>query len=308
MQEIELENTADLLKPDQGVPDEFPVLEAAPLPSYSEFFRSFLVANVPCLIRKGCIEHWRSRAEWTATGSSNAADLSALRSEVPGDLLVPVSDCGKRHFNAQRCRNMSFREYCDYWEGKRKDGEVLYLKDWHFRRDCPAHANDVYQTPDWFCSDWLNEFWERHGAVGASGGGERDDYRFVYVGPAGSWTPFHCDVFGSFSWSANVAGRKKWIFFPPGDEDHLRDGLNNLPYDVREPTGGERAARARRFEIIQESGDLIFVPSLWHHQVHNLEDTISINHNWFNGANVHLVWRELCRERKKVKKELDDCR
>jgi hypothetical protein len=32
------------------------------------------------------------------------------------------------------------------------------------------------------------------------------------------------------------------------------------------------------------------VPSHWHHQVHNLEDTISINHNWSNAHNLDLMW------------------
>ena len=56
--------------------------------------------------------------------------------------------------------------------------------------------------------------------------------RFVYIGPAGSWTPFHSDVFGSYSWSANIVGRKKWIFYPPGEEDFLKDSAGNPVYDV----------------------------------------------------------------------------
>ena len=44
-----------------------------------------------------------------------------------------------------------------------------------------------------------------------------DDYKFVYVGPEKSWTPFHSDVFGSFSWSANIVGTKRWIFVHPGE-------------------------------------------------------------------------------------------
>ena len=56
----------------------------------------------------------------------------------------------------------------------------------------------------------------------------------------------------------------------------------------------------RSYEVIQETGDVIFVPSGWHHQVLNLEDTISINHNWFNGANVGKIFDEL-------KKGIQDC-
>ena len=45
------------------------------------------------------------------------------------------------------------------------------------------------------------------------------------------------------------------------------------------------------FEIIQRRGEVIFVPSGWHHQVENVEDTISINHNWFNAANIQTIFR-----------------
>lgn len=35
------------------------------------------------------------------------------------------------------------------------------------------------------------------------------DYRFLYLGPRGTWTPLHTDVLKSFSWSVNVAGWKR---------------------------------------------------------------------------------------------------
>lgn len=43
-------------------------------------------------------------------------------------------------------------------------------------RDFPEH--NVYTTPVFFTSDWLNEYWDTL---------EVDDYRFVYMGPKGSW-------------------------------------------------------------------------------------------------------------------------
>lgn len=39
----------------------------------------------------------------------------------------------------------------------------------------------------------------------------------MYIGPAGSWTPLHHDVFRSYSWSVNITGRKQWIFFHPDE-------------------------------------------------------------------------------------------
>lgn len=40
----------------------------------------------------------------------------------------------------------------------------------------PEHH--AYTTPIYFSSDWLNEYWDTL---------DVDDYRFVYMGPKGSW-------------------------------------------------------------------------------------------------------------------------
>ncbi|CAM9862762.1 unnamed protein product, partial [Discosporangium mesarthrocarpum] len=90
-----------------------------------------------------------------------------------------------------------------------------YLKDWHFHLAGSAGcAADVLETPFFFADDWLNWWWDRDG---------RDDYRFVYMGPRGSWTPLHHDVLNSYSWSFNISGRKRWILFPPGETPKLYD-------------------------------------------------------------------------------------
>ncbi|RLN89006.1 hypothetical protein BBJ28_00004124 [Nothophytophthora sp. Chile5] len=63
---------------------------------------------------------------------------------------------------------------------------------------------------------------------------------------------------------------------------------------------------ATPLNVIQEAGDAIFVPSGWYHQVKNLEDTISINHNWFNGYNLRELWGFFHRELTAVERELED--
>lgn len=93
-------------------------------------------------------------------------------------------------------------------------------------------------------------------------------------------TPFHADVFRSYSWSANICGKKRWLFYPPGAEDHLRDTLGNLAYDVTSPEIDDltkyphRRKAGEPLEVIQEAGQVIFVPSGWHHQVFNLVSTL----------------------------------
>ena len=49
---------------------------------------------------------------------------------------------------------------------------------------------------------------------------------------------------------------------------------------------------------------MIFVPSGWYHQVNNLDDCLSINHNWINAANIDKVRSFLLLSLGNIKKEL----
>lgn len=62
------------------------------------------------------------------------------------------------------------------------------------------------------------------------------------------------------------------------------------------------------FDIVQDANETVFVPSKWHHQVTNLDDAVSINHNWFNGCNVNFIADSLLRHCEEVEREIDDCR
>jgi hypothetical protein len=56
--------------------------------------------------------------------------------------------------------------------------------------------------------------------------------------------------------------------------------------------------------VIQKSGQAMFVPSRWQHQVINLEETISVNHNWVTAANIDLCWDCLRAEMAAIDTEL----
>lgn len=127
----------------------------------------------------------------------------------------------------------------------------------------------------------------------------------------------------------------------------MRDTHGNLPYDVTSSELQDRGLfphseeACQPLEIIQEAGEIIFVPSGWHHQVYNLvrtannthhqssyrhsqvilflkinytttlfaqEDTISINHNWLNGCNIDIMWQFLQTELSSVQKEISEWR
>ncbi|XP_067110024.1 2-oxoglutarate and iron-dependent oxygenase JMJD4 isoform X2 [Osmerus mordax] len=273
--------------------------------SYSKFFKKYLLPNHPCMFSRRFTEDWKCRKQWvTEEGKPNFQKLLQEFDETP----VPVANCNAKEYNANPKQIMPFKEFIHYWKEYIQNGHsspkgCLYLKDWHMSRDFPEHS--AYTTPVFFSSDWLNEYWDTM---------EVDDYRFVYMGPKGSWTPFHADVFRSYSWSANICGRKKWLLYPPGQEDFLRDSHGNLAYDVTAPELQDKGLfphydeACQPLEIIQEAGEIIFVPSGWHHQVYNLEDTISMNHNWLNGCNVDIMWQFLQNELSAVQREIEEWR
>ena len=69
------------------------------------------------------------------------------------------------------------------------------------------------------------------------------------------------------------------------------------------------AADAQQLVVLQEASDIIFVPSGWHHQVENVSDVVvSINHNWYNGANIAAVWGFLRSEARAVQEAIADCK
>ncbi|XP_049868023.1 2-oxoglutarate and iron-dependent oxygenase JMJD4 [Pectinophora gossypiella] len=253
--------------------------------NYANFFEKFMLRNLPCIIRN-ITSSWQCTNNWIKNEKINIEYLI----DHYGDVDAPVADCDAITFNAHCKINMKVKEYMQYLQSCERD-KLLYLKDWHLRRLRP---NDLfYEVPLFFGSDWLNEF--------ATDRGE-DDFMFVYIGPTKSWTPLHADVYNSYSWSVNVVGQKKWTLFPPGEEEKLKDSLGNLPVMFHP----EKFPGVKFLEIVQDGGDALFVPSGWHHQVVNLLDTISINHNWVNACNIENVWSSLQQCLSSVEYEIRD--
>ncbi|XP_030383773.1 2-oxoglutarate and iron-dependent oxygenase JMJD4 homolog [Scaptodrosophila lebanonensis] len=293
--------------------------------SYNDFYWQYMHNNWPVIITD-VSNNWECR-NWIRSGSATPDDkddeananintahtninFDYLKSRI-GDCLVPVADCNAKYFNSHAKIELRFYDFLARWRRsmlqKEHEQELnsnviekamalnnLYLKDWHLAAQLPAY--EFYSVPKYFASDWLNE---QLVAL------KRDDYRFVYMGPRNSWTSYHADVFGSYSWSTNIVGRKKWLIMPPGEETKLADRLGNLPFKIDEELLAEQ--KVRFFTINQSANEAVFVPSGWFHQVWNETDTISVNHNWFNACNVPLVWRNLQTNMQAVRKEIADC-
>lgn len=179
--------------------------------------------------------------------------------------------------------DMTLADYADWWLaecGVAASREWKYLKDWHLAHLEPDYQ--AYHVPDCLGGDWLNEHW-----MASTTRSEGGDHRFVYVGPAGSCTSLHADVLFSYSWSTNVVGTKRWLLVPSEHRGLVSDASTRpLAADLSTLRSSSGEAVVAPVEVIQRAGELLFVPSGWYHQVENVTECISINHNWLNAHNV----------------------
>ncbi|KAI0670361.1 Clavaminate synthase-like protein [Trametes maxima] len=289
-----------------------PLARVDEVPSYKTFLAHFLLPNKPVIIGPSLIASWPAYKHWQCEDGS--INWDTLQSGY-GDLEVTVADCSTHEFSDQHREQMLFRDIVALWkEGK---GRALYVKDWHLARRLTtnqitgmASREAFYATPDIFRDDWMNAYYSAH---------TQDDFRFVYVGAAETFTPLHRDVYTSYSWSTNVAGRKRWWLFPPdqtpflfrkGGEEHLETVFDVRDVDLELYPLFERA---RPIVVEQGSGETIFVqvfvlPSGWYHQVENITDCISINHNWCNAVNLPSLYDSMCDKVLEVERALEDVR
>lgn len=82
-----------------------------------------------------------------------------------------------------------------------------------------------------------------------------------------------------------VRGRKRIIFFPPSEALNLYlDGDKSRVLNIDNPdlTLYPKFKSVRRLETILEEGDVVFIPSLWFHNVVALNFSISVNVFWKN--------------------------
>ncbi|GMH39507.1 hypothetical protein BSKO_07405 [Bryopsis sp. KO-2023] len=301
--------------------------------SYEEFVVEYMAKNKPVIIQ-GCADDWRCVRDWVT--DDGKVDCASLVSEF-GKSTVNITDTSRKHGGCGPEEIMSVAEYF-VWFFLRGPNDLKYLKDWH----CAAESkhNKFYKLPHYFREDWLNDYLDSWSAGFADervssqsvencidseeqqqqqqqNSASCSDYRFVYVGPKGSWTPLHSDVLRSHSWSTNVCGRKRWLILPPHLTSLIYDrhgkrmapdfslaGMSVSPDNF--PNIQKAADHA--IECIQESGESIFIPCGWHHSVENLEDTLSVNHNWINGFGVHWTWALVRQKSRDARAMIEDCR
>ena len=102
--------------------------------------------------------------------------------------------------------------------------------------------------------------------------------RWFLVGPKGSGTDVHTDPRGTCAWNALLRGKKVWVLLDPSfSKDQVGEGSNadDLP-SSRWFMGNHLSELIEKypkkvFVILQQEGDVVFVPPNYYHAVWNLD-------------------------------------
>jgi hypothetical protein len=222
-------------------------------------FRQRAREGLPFLIT-GLVERWPLAA-------LTPQDLRERFGDAP--VRARVGDYVGTAFAPDRAmRDMTMREYLDLTDLGAAAGDSLppYVGNLELRA-----LNALCHWPGWFDKMGPPRFW---------------------LGPAGTVTPLHCDYDDNIF--AQVWGRKRITLVPPHHDAFLyvREAnpvLFGSPFDPEAPDFGRYplARQACLIECIVESGELLYVPAGWYHQVRALNFSLSVN-RWARGLPLAL--------------------
>ena len=188
----------------------------------------------------------------------------------------------------------------DYQDGRNDDPDFELYKDRHTRRvpfaryiDAVidrAMANDAYITAYNSAANRaaFAPLQRDLGQIELLTPGEG----MMWIGPPGTFTPLHFDLTNNLL--AQVVGRKRLVLVPPSETSRMANDRHVFSevHDIEDPARLIRFPLARdalRFEVEIGSGDLLYIPVGWWHQVRAVDFSVTLTYTnflWPNDAHA----------------------
>jgi hypothetical protein len=249
---------------DDFVVDERSDREVSSIPveklSTRDFFSLYEECNQPVVVKGGAmgkaIEKWcNSEYLHRYNSASKTFRTTSGAASLPG--------------------NFTLRAYQKYMQFENMEESPMYLFDRNAFTSNEQWEDDFF--PEFYkkCPYWDPSGDFGHDLLQHLGSHERPDHTWLIAGPKRSGSVFHLDPNCTHAWNACIQGRKRWIFYPPGDPPPgilpSPDGDEVvLPISVGEwivqfwPEHMEqyrkRPVGSRPMECTVFPGDVIFVP------------------------------------------------
>ncbi len=240
----------------------------------SELFHTqFVNRDCPCVI-KGIAVEWPAIANWTPEKLS----------EKFGDVLLPISNYpGQGNPKMSEKARMSLRDYLAFIDravqGVPEAQQPLYAAGWHYLKDCPTLAGDLGH-PSEFSDNWIDRL---KGIINF-------DQTSLFIGHPAAETPLHTDSFFVSTWLVMVSGSKRVRLIPGSYTGFVKNGLDTVSESVLTELG---RLGIPIFEAEISTGDALFIPPGWWHQVRNLSATIAVSNNYISRAQFLVFEQQL---------------
>ncbi len=228
--------------------------------SVQSFQKEHLFQDQPCVIQNE-IESWTALKKW------NAHYLS----EKFGNIHLPISNYKSQgNIKPSLKQKMSIRDYFSYIEqtenGKDEIQEPLYAAGWHYLKDCAELASDL-GVPEHFSDNWIDRL---KGIINF-------DQTSLFIGHRKAETPLHTDSFFVSTWLAMVQGEKILRLIPGQYSGYVKNGLDTFDAKVIDELSKQEIPL---YEAKIKTGDIIYIPPGWWHQVKNESVTIAVSNNY----------------------------
>jgi hypothetical protein len=223
--------------------------------SREEFYQRYYLLNKPVIIT-GMLEDWPALAKWNFN----------YFKETVGEKQVEVqhgrsSDANYEINTTQLRKSMTMREYVELIETS-------------------GVTNDFYMTANNTSSNraQLGDLWKDIGRIPEYLDPDSPDDGFLWIGPAGTRTPFHHDLTNNFM--AQVIGRKRVKLIPACELPYTYNNFhcytpvdgNNIDYD--------KFPLMRNVQILEcdlNAGEILFLPVGCWHYVEGLEPSVTVS-------------------------------
>ena len=278
--------------------DDVPRISAKTV-SVREFRERFENPRLPCIITDA-MDHWPAMRTWTYDGFLDRFANHKFKVGADDDgYAVRLKFAHIHHYVTCATDDSPGKVTAD------GDDSPLYIFDGGFGdKDGSKPLLDDYDVPAYFRED----------LYGIAGEKRRPPYRWVVIGPPRSGSSVHVDPLATSAWNALISGRKRWCLFPPNaglTKPDLKpkgvglDGESVTWFRRMYPRTRSHEWRVLRnrpvpMDVVQNPGEIMYVPDGWWHAVLNLEHTVAVTQNVVGSARFDKVWRMTKRGRPKM--------
>ena len=277
-----------------------------------EFNRRFALTRTPCIITDA-MNQWpcfmktlnskskeENPREWT---------IDKLQKRFPKDRFKVGSDDDGY---AVRLTMTEFQFYCDEEKnpdyGCKRDDSPLYVFDGSiFDKENTKELEKDFDIPDYFSEDLFKYVGHKR----------RPPHRWVVFGPPRSGSSIHVDPLATSAWNALISGKKRWVLYPPNKgltKPLLKpkgiglDGESITWFQKAYPITqkwewSEVGGCPKSFDVVQNAGEIMFVPDGWWHAVLNVTQTVAVTQNFCTTPRFDAVYRATRRGRPKMSKK-----